>query len=278
MTSTTNELRNADGLTEKEFLAQYKPGNYERPSVTVDTIVMGMNESYDSLKILLIKRKNHPYISKWAFPGGFVEMTESAFDAAARELQEETGLTDVYLEQLYTYTAPDRDPRMRVIDIAYLALIPVIPAQAGDDAAEVAWFDVVMTDDKLTLFSKEKDVLIEYALKRKLFTHGAVKVDGYEDPTAITNEGLAFDHAQILVDGILRLRNKVEYTDIAFNLMPERFTLTDLQQVYEILLGKSLYKKNFRTKIADKVKATEDTAVPIVSNGTKPAKLYIYNN
>ena len=270
------EYRNADGLTEEEFLAQYKPGNYQRPSVTVDTIVLGMNNQYDSLKLLLIKRKNHPYINRWAFPGGFVDMQESAFEGACRELEEETGLTDVYLEQLYTYTDPGRDPRMRVIDIAYLALIPLIPAKAGDDAAEAAWFDVVMNDSELVLSSQEHQITIKYALTKKKYTHGVVAVEGFEPPTLVTEEGLAFDHPQILVDSILRLRNKVEYTDIAFNLMPEKFTLTDLQQVYEILLGRSLYKKNFRTKIIDKVTATEETAVPIISKGTKPAVLYNY--
>lgn len=203
-------------------------------------------------------------------------MTESAYEGACRELQEETGLTDVYLEQLYTYTNPDRDPRMRVIDIAYLALIPVIPAQAGDDAADAAWFDVVMTDTELSLTCPEKNVNIRYSLTKNSFKHGVVSVDGYETPKLISEDGLAFDHPQILVDSILRLRNKVEYTDIAFNLMPEKFTLTDLQQVYEILLGRPLYKKNFRTKISDKVTPTKETAVPIVSKGTKPAVLYVY--
>ena len=113
-------------------------------------------------------------------------------------------------------------------------------------------------------------------MTKKKYTHGVVAVEGFEPPTLVTEEGLAFDHPQILVDSILRLRNKVEYTDIAFNLMPEKFTLTDLQQVYEILLGRSLYKKNFRTKIINKVTATEETAVPIISKGTKPAVLYTY--
>ena len=118
------EKRNENGLTEKEFLEQYKPGDYERPSVTVDMLVLGMSEKLDGLKVLLIQRKDHPFIDCWALPGGFVNMDESTYQAACRELEEETGLKNVYMEQLYTMSNPDRDPRMRVIDVSYIALIP----------------------------------------------------------------------------------------------------------------------------------------------------------
>lgn len=132
------ERRNKDGLTEKEFLEQYNPGHYERPSVTVDMLLFGMSRDLKCLKVLLIKRNNHPYIDCYALPGGFVNITESAYTAACRELEEETGLKDIYMEQLYTMSQPDRDPRMRVIDIAYMTLIPIvgIKPQAGEDASE----------------------------------------------------------------------------------------------------------------------------------------------
>ena len=123
--SIPRELRkNKNGLTEKEFLAQYNPGHYERPSVTVDMLLFGMSKDLKGLKLLLIKRNNHPYIDCYALPGGFVDIKESAYTAACRELEEETGLKDIYMEQLYTMSQPDRDPRMRVIDIAYMTLIP----------------------------------------------------------------------------------------------------------------------------------------------------------
>ena len=124
------EKRNSRGQTEEEFLRAYDPGIYPKPSVTVDLVVMGVDSSYDNLKILLIKRLDHPFIDCWALPGGFIHMDESGYQAAGRELEEETGLKGIYLEQIYTFTQPKRDPRMRVIDIAYLALIPTVPVRA----------------------------------------------------------------------------------------------------------------------------------------------------
>ena len=130
--------RNGAGLTEAEFLANYNPGDYERPSVTVDMMVLRVKQDFSCLQILLIKRKDHPFINCFALPGGFINMRESAYEAACRELQEETGLTNIYLEQIYTMSKPDRDPRMRVIDIAYAALLPFgyqANVKAGDEIA-----------------------------------------------------------------------------------------------------------------------------------------------
>ena len=141
------EKRNDRGQTEAEFLRDYDPGSYDRPSVTVDLLVMGVDETYENLKILLIRRKDHPYIDCWALPGGFVKSDESGYQAAGRELREETGLEGIYLEQIYTFTQPKRDPRMRVIDIAYLALIPVVPAKAGEEASDARWFNVRFEPD-----------------------------------------------------------------------------------------------------------------------------------
>lgn len=265
--------RNADGLTEKEFLKQYNPGKYEKPSVTVDNLLFSVDQDLSSLKILLIKRDNHPYIDCWALPGGFVNIDESAHVAANRELYEETGLKDIYLEQLYTYTQPGRDPRMRVIDIAYIALIPMSEAIAGDDASDAAWFSVSMDKEYLILENEEKNVSIKYKLENKTFESGMITYDNMI-ATLVSEDMLAFDHYMEILDGINRIRNKAEYTDIAFNLMKEEFTLPDLQRTYELILGKTLYKKNFNDKIVNKVVATGNKIKSI--RGEKLANGYRY--
>lgn len=271
----SKELRNKAGLTEKEFLEQYRPGDYERPSVTVDVLLFTVDPRLNNLKLLLIKRGDHPCMNCWALPGGFVEMDESAFIAANRELKEETGLEGIYLEQLYTYSQPNRDPRMRVIDIAYIALIPMREAVAGDDAADAAWFNVSMDDNRLILISEEKDVKIEYLLKNKTFESGMITYESAV-PELYSKEKLAFDHNLIILDGIKRIRNKADYTDVVFNLMGEQFTLPDLQIVYEIVLGRKLYKKNFRDKIKDKV--VEVGAEGKSIKGNRMSALYTYKN
>ena len=241
-----------------------------------------MSSDLKGLKLLLIKRNNHPYIGCYALPGGFVGIKESAYTAACRELEEETGLKDIYMEQLYTMSQPDRDPRMRVIDIAYMTLIPVdtMKPQAGDDASEALWFDItfdvtgITFDNKLLTFSNsEKNINIAYSLKEKIFNNGRLKVKNYI-PELISEEALAFDHAQIVLEGLMRLRNKTEYSDIVFNLMPQEFTLPDLQRVYEIILGRKLYKTNFKRNVDNKIKSLNRKGVSITGN--KASELYEY--
>jgi 8-oxo-dGTP diphosphatase len=176
--------------------------------VTVDIVIFTIRE--ERLHVLLVKRGISPFIGRWAIPGGFVLEQESVDDAALRELREETGVADVYLEQLYSFGDPARDPRGRVITIAYFALISGdrAPPVAGTDASEAAWWPVD------------------------------------EAPP------LAFDHKEILDYAIERLRNKLEYTTVGFQLLPETFTLPELQVVYEAILGRPLDKRNFRRKLA----------------------------
>lgn len=200
-TSRPGELQPAD----LEYLATYQAGKYERPSVTVDIVILTVFEQ--DLKVLLIKRKLPPFKDRWAIPGGFVGIRESLDTAARRELLEETGVEDVYLEQLYTFGEPDRDPRTRVITVAYYALLKagqVRNLRAGSDAGEVAWWSI------------------------------------YKLPE------LAFDHRPILDYTLQRLRGKLGYSNIAFQLLPEKFTLTELQRVYEVILADKLDKRNFR--------------------------------
>jgi 8-oxo-dGTP diphosphatase len=214
----------------------YDPFKYERPSVTVDVVVFSILE--EMLKVLLIKRKGWPYEAMWAIPGGFVEIEESLDQAAYRELAEETGVTrsDVYLEQLYTFGEPDRDPRTRVITVAYFALIGAdkISPRAASDAADVAWFSV------------------------------------YDLPP------LAFDHTRILDYALTRLRYKLEYSAVGFQLLPERFTLRELQDAYEIILGTKLDKGNFRSKL----RKTEvlEMVDGIRETGGRPARLYRFRD
>jgi 8-oxo-dGTP diphosphatase len=175
--------------------------------VTVDCVVLGLDE--DDLKILLIQRQLEPFQHRWALPGGFVRIDESLDDAARRELAEETGISRMYLEQLYTFGAVDRDPRGRVVTVAYYALTNLSEhaISAASDAENVAWFPI------------------------------------HDVPT------LAFDHQVILDTALERLRGKVRYAPVGFELLPRRFTLTQLQRLYERILERDLDKRNFRKKI-----------------------------
>lgn len=279
------KLRNADGLTEEEFLAQYKPSDYERPSVTVDMVVLAMSKSLDRLKILLIKRKNHPYIGQWALPGGFINPNESGHQAAQRELFEETGIKNVYLEQFYIMTQPNRDPRMWVMSIDYLALIRECDIVAGDDASEALWFDISLYDNRMILYNDEHNIRMEYKLKKKVFKNGVVKTVGYipvldnsdviKNGIPVPNEtALAFDHAESILEGMLLIRDKIEHSDIAFSLVPKEFTMPDLQSVYESILGRELYKTNFKSKLVGKIEQLDKKGVSIT--GGKRSTLYRY--
>jgi 8-oxo-dGTP diphosphatase len=223
-------------MTQPETAETYDASQYEHPSVTVDVVIFSILD--DQLKVLLIKRKIWPYKGMWAIPGGFVEMDESLDDAAYRELAEETNVTaaQVYLEQLYTFGEPKRDPRTRVITVAYFALVGAdkVDPRAADNAEDVCWFSV------------------------------------YDLPP------LAFDHAEILDYALTRLRYKLEYSAAGFQLLPEKFTLRELQDAYEIILGTKLDKGNFRSKlrktqVVEKVDGYRDT-------GGRPARLYRFRD
>lgn len=273
-------LRNKNGLTEKEFLENYKPGDYQRPSVTVDMLLFTIDEqkidirknSEKELKLLLIKRGDHPFMNQWAIPGGFVNIDEDINDAAYRELEEETHLKDdIYLEQLYTFGTPNRDPRMRVISVSYMALTKkenIKNTKSGDDASDALWFTVFKEsiDSEnflIKLTNKENNICICYKCHK----------DGLKfEYTSVSTEKLAFDHINIIDTAIERLRNKVFYTDIAFNLLPETFTLSDLRNVYEIILGRKLENSNFRKKIIDLVE--EVPKIETTKVGHRPSKYF----
>ena len=273
LTNRSNR-KNKDGLTEKQFLKQYDPGNYKRPSVTTDILILGMNEDYSGLKILLIKRGNHPFIDCWALPGGFIEENETAYQAAARELEEETGLKDIYLDQVYTFTKPGRDPRAWVMSIAYLALVPKLDEVRGcDDAEDAAWFDLSFTDTSIELFNEDKDVIIKYAIKKESFSNGAVKYENFI-PSLQSEEALAFDHVEILIEAIKKLREQILYSNQAFCLVDKKFTLPELQSAYEAVLGRTLYKKSFRDMVSGKIRETGSERRSVIKGG-RTSKEYI---
>ena len=266
------EYKDKNGLTEKEFLAQYSPGDYPRPSVTVDMMVLGPKKDYSGLKILLIKRGGHPYINCWALPGGFVHEDESCYEAAARELKEETGLKNVFLEQVYTFSKPKRDPRTRVMSVAYMALSPVAPpVKGGDDALEAAWFDFEFSDSVLRIFNDDIGVEMVYQLSTKRFQNGNVKYANIVSSKKSKTQ-LAFDHDEIIIESMIKLRREIEYTDLPFSMANKEFTLPDLQVIYELLLGHSLYKANFRIMVADRIEMVGKKDKSIV--GRRMSELY----
>ena len=291
-------LRNKQGLTEEEFLEKYDVSMFERPSVTVDmlifTVVNEEQENYrklpeKALKLLIVKRGDHPFMGQWALPGGFVSMQESIEDAALRELKTETNVDNVYMEQLYTWGDVGRDPRTRVISCSYMALADSAKLNivAGDDADDAKWFNIRynITQEKKTI--TEKGYIAEKLYSINLWNgtealSATVKVveavEGKVIKTSrevIESNGIAFDHAKMIEYGIERLKNKIEYTDIAFSLMPELFTLSELQQVYEVVLGKELLAAAFRRKIADMVIETNQFTKDA---GHRPSKLYRFNH
>lgn len=204
---------------------------YPHPAVTTDIVIFTIRDR--KLKLLLIRRGGEPYRGKWALPGGFVQEGEGLDEAARRELEEETGVSGVFLEQLYTFGKPDRDPRERVITVAYYTLVPSdkLQLRAATDAEAVGWFAM--------------DELPE----------------------------LAFDHAEIVKMAHQRLIAKLDYSTIAFAFMSEKFTLSELQEVYEIILQEEMDKRNFRKWVLA-LEQIEETDEERRGGVHRPAKLY----
>lgn len=203
---------------DKEFLKTYNPDKYQHPSVTADILIFKPSDTEGWLEVLLIQRKRPPFQDCWAVPGGFVNIDESIDAAAARELKEETDIDadKIHMEQLYTFGTVGRDPRTRVISVAYMAMVPknLIHAKAGDDASSAEWVKVKLSGDSVV----------------------------FED-----NRSLAFDHEEIVKTALSRMRGKINYVPIAFQFLDKnRFTIGELQKIYEAVLGKTLDASNFR--------------------------------
>ena len=205
---------------------------YPHPAVTTDCVIFGFDG--ERLQVLLIERGIEPYKGKWAFPGGFLKMDETAEEGARRELKEETGLDGAYMEQFHTFSAPERDPRERVITIAYYALVKIQEVKGGDDAASARWFPL---DDI---------------------------------------PSLAFDHDYILRMATQRLREQIHFQPIGFELLPEKFTLKELQLLYEAILGINFDRRNFSKKMMH-LEILTDLKETVWPTPKREAKLYKFN-
>ena len=231
-----------NNISEEEFLASYDLKDYPGVGVTVDLLVFTIRDG--RLSLLLIKRGGHPEKGKWGLPGGFVNTTESLDDAASRELSEETGLElHSHLEQLRTYGYPGRDKRGFIVSVAYVALVPnAEDPTAGDDANDARFFDV-------------EDIL-----------DGDESEEGFD---------LAFDHRDIIVDGLERVRAKIEYSPIAHKfLSSQTFTIPELRRIYEIIWGQTLNPSNFRRKMLSVPNLLESVEQNRTGGMGRPSHLY----
>ena len=258
-------------LSEELFLQEYDPSQFERPSVTVDILVMTVLER--KLHLLLVRRSELPFLGKWALPGGFLKMDESAEEAAARIVLAKAGVSGAHLEQLYTFSSVERDPRTRVLSIAYLATVPYgkLKFAAGDSVDNASLYTVdgisgdgIDTGSEDAFASDESELVL-------------TSPEGNE----ITGRDLAFDHEMIIRTAVLRMRGKIGYTDLAFGFLedPSAFTLTELRYIYEAVLGRPLDVGNFRRTI----KRDYESAGKITERGLekgsvgRPAMLYRTN-
>jgi 8-oxo-dGTP diphosphatase len=237
-------------MTEADFLEGYDPGRYERPSIAVDLILMSVVESRPAA--LLLRRGEHPHLGRWSLPGGFVAIDESLDAAAHRVLATKARMTDAYVEQLYTFGAVDRDPRGRIVSVAYFALLPTARfAAALKSTPELTLAELVVP------WEGEAGGPVE-----------ARSTDGDALP-------LAFDHCEMLGLAMLRLRGKLDYSGVAFALLPELFTLRALQDVHEAILGVRLNKPAFRRRMLDSGRLAA-TGERETGASFRPAELYRY--
>ncbi|MBR3281365.1 MAG: NUDIX domain-containing protein [Clostridia bacterium] len=265
--------------SEEEFLKAYNPDEYKRLSMTTDILLFSVSDvsqvnyrktNEKVMSILLVKRENYPFKDKWCVPGGFLKLDEELEDCPKRILEEETNLKDIYMEQLYTFGGVHRDPRMRIVSTAYMALIDKNNLK-DTLSPNACWFNIEYKEKNnevtLILSSIDEELIIK---AKKVLIDSTSGRHRYE---IIENKSIAFDHAEVILTGLERLKNKVEYTDIVFNMMPDLFTLGELQKVYEIILGKSLLMPAFRRIIANKVQKTEEIQG---GGGHRPSYLFKY--
>lgn len=281
---------------EEEFLKSYDENDYKRPSVTNDIIIFTTDDIEEGnlrkvpkkgMQVILIKRDDYPYIDKWALPGGFVSIEESLEVSAKKKLKGKTGIDNVYIEQLYTFGDIDRDKRTRVISVGNIALVEKssIKLNELDLQNKSGWFWIDKTlissekyeqyvEDKhlLSIKSIDEKIVINYEITEKIGRDIFRKKETDYRLLNNSTEELAFDHYKILDYGIDRLRNKIEYTPIAFNLLPRVFTVKELQNVYEAIMGREIL--NFRRKMGEMIIETDEK---IEGKPFRPAKVFKFN-
>ena len=268
---------------EEEFLKDYDPKQFDQLSMTADIILISVSDIEQSnyrknnkkvMSILLVKRDDYPYKDKWCLPGGFLNpKTETLEECAFRVLKRETNLSNIYLEQLYTYDSIDRDPRTRVVSTSYMALVDKnkLTEMINPNAC---WFDIVLYEEKnnnVEIMLNNGVETISFKIKKTLREK---TTDRYKF-TVSKNTSIAFDHPLVILTGLERLKNKLNYTDIVFNMMPKYFTLGELQQVYEVILNKKLLDPAFRRIIANKVEKTDKMKT---GEGHRPSVLFKYKD
>lgn len=270
--------KNPQDFQEQAFLNSYDPRKYDLLSVSVDNVVFSVDcrvnkENYrkldeQKLMVLLVKRKEHPFKGMWSLPGGFVRREETMDMAAYRTLNVKTGLRDVYLEQLYTFDFPGRDPRMRIISCAHLSLVDRSKVEFDSRMGqELDWFEVRLLREQNMLVLKSHQEDLSMKLARTFRQSGRIQSTGF----MASKGNLAFDHASILLCGLMRLQSKIEYSDLIFNLMPQKFTIAQLQEIYEIILDQKLLAPAFRRKIAGKIIETGEYHQ---EKGHRPSQYY----
>ena len=274
--------------SEEEFLKDYDSNKFDKPSVTNDLIIFTTENMEEEnirkvprkgMQVLLVKRDEYPEKGKWAIPGGFVHINESLEDGATRKLKEETGMDNVYMEQLYTFGETNRDSRTRVISIGNIALISKenINYNKSNKNMESMWFwinkkilnkvnseDYIINIYQLSLISEDGNIEIKYEITEKI-EKNILKRKNEIYNNILGKDELAFDHYKILDYAIDRIRNKVEYT-------PRLFTVKELQNVYEAIMGREIL--NFRRKMGDMIIETDEI---IEGKPFRPAKMFKYN-
>ena len=267
--------------TEEEFLQAYNPKEFDQLSMTADILLISVSDqeqanyrktSKKMMSILFVKREDYPYKDKWCLPGGFLDPnTETLEECAKRVLKKETNLSNIFLEQLYTFDAVKRDPRTRVVSTAYMALVD--KKRLTDKMnLNASWFDIILLEEKNNIVEftlTNSEITINFSLRKTLKEK---TTDRYTFKTN-KNKDIAFDHDIVILSGLERLKNKISYTDIVFNMMPKYFTLGELQQVYEVILNKKLLDPAFRRIIANKV---EKTDLIQTGAGHRPSALFMY--
>ncbi len=265
--------------SEKEFLDEYRMDEYERPSVTSDIAVFRIRKENEEnyrqdptarLCLLLVKRKGHPYLNHWALPGGFLRPNETIEECALRETKEETNVSPVSLMQFGVFSEPGRDPRGWIISNAFTSILSEDSVQTigGDDASDAKWFDISfdpMENGIFELTLKHDDIVLKAVLKERSSRFGKTEFDIIDSGT------LAFDHAKIIGTALTSLRSAAKDFDIIFDFLPEKFTLTALQRVQETILNISILPANFRRKVSNYIKETDEFTS---GAGHRPAQLF----